>query len=72
MHGEGSVTVAANPRATPETAPIREGDAVPLLLGDVHAFANTSNQPLEFLIVGVSRDSNHGIDNVDVDLRPGR
>ena len=24
-------------------------------LGDVHSFANTSNTPLEFLIIGVSR-----------------
>jgi mannose-6-phosphate isomerase-like protein (cupin superfamily) len=72
MHGEGTVRVASNPRATPETAAIKEGDAIPLLLGDVQSFENSGNQPLEFLIIGVSRDSSHGIDNVDVGERSGR
>ncbi len=60
MNGEGTVTVAD------ESAPVRAGDAIPLQLGDVHAFANTSSQPLEFLIVGVSRDNTRRIDSVDV------
>ena len=60
MNGEGVVTVAG------ESAPIRAGDAVPLQLGDVHAFENTSSQPLEFLIVGVSRDNTRRVDSVDV------
>jgi len=60
MTGEGVVTVAT------ETAPIRAGDAIPLQLGDVHAFENTSSQPLEFLIVGVSRDNTRRVDSVDV------
>ncbi len=60
MNGEGAVTVAN------ETAPIRAGDAVPIQLNDVHSFANTGGQPLEFLIVGVSRDNTRRIDSVDV------
>jgi len=51
VHGDGSATVAN------ETAPIHEGDAVPIQLNEAHSFQNTGNQPLEFLIVGVSRDN---------------
>lgn len=60
MSGEGSATVAA------ETALIHTGDAIPIQLNDVHSFANTGGQPLEFLIVGVSRDSTRTVDSVDV------
>jgi mannose-6-phosphate isomerase-like protein (cupin superfamily) len=60
MAGEGSVTVGK------ETAFIRTGDAVPIQLSDVHSFENTGSAPLEFLIVGVSRDNTHRIDSVDV------
>src|SRR6185369_9490881 len=59
MNGEGVVTVAA------ESAPIHSGDAIPIQLADVHSFENTSSQPLEFLIVGVSRDNNRRVDSVD-------
>ena len=63
MNGEGAVTVAS------ETAPIHAGDAIPIQLSEVHGFENTGSQPLEFLIVGVSRDSNRRVDSVD---GPGR
>jgi len=59
MNGDGVVTVAA------ESAPIHGGDAIPIQLADVHSFENTSSQPLEFLIVGVSRDNNRRVDSVD-------
>jgi mannose-6-phosphate isomerase-like protein (cupin superfamily) len=52
MSGAGTATVAG------ETAPIRVGDAVPVQLNDVHSFANPGTEPLEFLIVGVSRERN--------------
>ena len=67
MNGDGTVTVAA------ETVPIHAGDAIPIQLNDVHSFENTSGQPLEFLIVGVSRDSTRQIDSVDAQnlRRPG-
>jgi mannose-6-phosphate isomerase-like protein (cupin superfamily) len=66
MNGDGVVTVAA------ESAPIHAGDAVPIQLADVHSFENTSNQPLEFLIVGVSRDNNRRVDSIDSQGGPRR
>jgi mannose-6-phosphate isomerase-like protein (cupin superfamily) len=63
MAGEG-VAIVAN-----ESAPIRAGDAIPIQLAEAHAFDNTDSQPLEFLIVGVSRDNTRRVDSVDV--RPG-
>jgi mannose-6-phosphate isomerase-like protein (cupin superfamily) len=59
MNGDGAVSVAG------ETAPIHSGDAIPIQLNDVHSFENTGTQPLEFLIVGVSRDNNRRVDSVD-------
>ncbi len=62
MAGEGTVTMGTAGRgAQPETAPIKTGDAIPINLSEVHSFANTGTTPLEFLIVGVSRDG-HKID----------
>jgi mannose-6-phosphate isomerase-like protein (cupin superfamily) len=63
--GQGAVSVA-NDAGRTETASIRAGDAIPIQLNEVHAFENTGSAPLEFMIVGVSRDSNHRIDTVDV------
>jgi len=60
MSGEGTVGVAG------ETAAIKAGDAIPIQLGEVHLFENSRAEPLEFLIVGVSRDNTHRIDNVDM------
>jgi len=37
-----------------ETAPIRKGDAVPVLLNEVHAFRNNGAQDLELMIVGIA------------------
>ncbi len=67
LRGQGTVTVAAGASAT-ERASIREGDAIPLRLGDVSSFANTGNEPLEFLIVGISRDKTHRLDNADIEM----
>ena len=41
-------------------------------LGDVHSFENTGSQPLEFMIVGISRDSSKKIDVVDGPQLSGR
>lgn len=60
MSGDGAVTVAS------ETAAIHVGDAVPIRLNEAHSFENTGSQPLEFLIVGVSRDNTRRVDSVDV------
>jgi mannose-6-phosphate isomerase-like protein (cupin superfamily) len=57
MSGEGTATVGSGGRgAAPETASIKAGDAIPINLSEVHSFKNTGNAPLEFMIVGVSRD----------------
>jgi mannose-6-phosphate isomerase-like protein (cupin superfamily) len=60
MNGDGAAMVAT------ETAPIHAGDAIPIRLNEAHSFENTGTQPLEFLIVGVSRDNTRRVDTVDV------
>jgi len=65
MQGSGTARVATSGRAM-ETAPIRAGDAIPIQLNEAHGFENTGSQPLEFLIVGVSRDNTRRVDSVDV------
>jgi len=67
LHGQGTVTVAAG-RSAAETASVKDGDAIPIRLGDIHSLANTGREPLEFMIVGISRDKTHRLDNVDIDL----
>jgi len=65
MNGSGTVTTAPM-RGTPETAPIQTGDAIPIQLNEINSFANTGSEPLEFMIVGISRDSNKRIDDMDM------
>jgi len=60
MNGDGTAMVAT------ETAPIHAGDAIPIQINEQHSFENTGSQPLEFLIVGVSRDNTRRVDSVDV------
>ena len=71
MNGQGVVTVAAESSGS-EVAPVRPGDAIPILLSEVHSVENTGTEPLEFMIVGVSRDSNRRVDSVDVQNLPHR
>ena len=74
MKGAGTFTTgAAGGRgAAAETAPIKEGDAIPVQLGETHSAANTGTDPLEFLIIGVSRDSNRRVDSIDAGAMGGR
>jgi mannose-6-phosphate isomerase-like protein (cupin superfamily) len=67
LRGEGSVT-AASGKDTAETVSIKNGDAIPFRLGDVHSFSNTGHEALEFLIVGISRDKTHRLDDVDIEM----
>lgn len=67
MRGRGKATVSE--RDSSETAEIQEGDAIPIQLNEVHSFENTGTEPLEFLIVGVSRDSTRRVDVVEVPLQ---
>ena len=71
INGTGAVTTAAM-RAKPETAPIKAGYAIPIQLNEINAFSNTGAEPLEFMIVGVSRDANKWIDDVDLPLSTRR
>jgi oxalate decarboxylase/phosphoglucose isomerase-like protein (cupin superfamily) len=71
MSGQGAVTVAAEGSGS-EVAPIQAGDAIPIQLNDVHSFLNTGSEPLEFMIVGVSRDSSRRVDSIDVQDLPHR
>jgi mannose-6-phosphate isomerase-like protein (cupin superfamily) len=71
MKGQGTVTVSAM-RGNSDSAPIHEGDAVPIQLNDVHSFENNGSEPLEFLIVGVSRDNTRRVDSIDARNIPAR
>jgi mannose-6-phosphate isomerase-like protein (cupin superfamily) len=71
MNGQGTLTIPAGAPSrggggNSETAPIHAGDAIPIQLGEVHSFENTGNEPLEFMIVGVSRDATRRVDTVDI------
>jgi mannose-6-phosphate isomerase-like protein (cupin superfamily) len=52
MNGHGTATIGN------ETAPIESGDAIPVRVGEIRAFANTGTAPLEFLVIGIARDMN--------------
>jgi mannose-6-phosphate isomerase-like protein (cupin superfamily) len=69
MSGQGAVTAAAEGNGS-KVAPIRAGDAIPIQLNEVHSFENTGSEPLEFMIVGVSRDGSRRTDTVDVPNPP--
>jgi mannose-6-phosphate isomerase-like protein (cupin superfamily) len=64
MNGKGTVTVSTQ-GGNAETASIHAGDAIPIQLNDVHSFENSSNEPLELMIVGVARDDEKRVDVVD-------
>jgi mannose-6-phosphate isomerase-like protein (cupin superfamily) len=74
MNGEGTVTVGGSGRsgARPETAPIRSGDAIPIQLSEMHSFENTGSTPLEFMVIGVSRDNHKHVDVMDASSLAGR
>jgi mannose-6-phosphate isomerase-like protein (cupin superfamily) len=52
-------------RINDETAAIHKGDAVPVLMNDVHSFENNGAVELEFLIVGIARQK-WALDTTDV------
>ena len=59
LNGDGEVTVEN------ETASIHKGDAVPILLNQVHSFRSQGGQDLELMIVGIA--SRKGVlDTVEV------
>ena len=74
MKGTGTITVAGGGGrgAAPESAAIHEGDAIPIQLGELHSVENKGSEPLEFLIIGVSRDATRRVDSIDARDLPGR
>jgi mannose-6-phosphate isomerase-like protein (cupin superfamily) len=70
MKGSGTATMGGG-RAGAETAPVKEGDAIPIQLSEVHSFENTGSEPLEFMIVGVAKDMSKHVDNVEVGTARG-
>jgi mannose-6-phosphate isomerase-like protein (cupin superfamily) len=50
INGEGTATVAG------ETVAIHTGDAVPVGLNESKTFKNTSDVPIEFMIIGIARN----------------
>ncbi len=76
MSGQGTVTLTSGglgmAHSASETAEIHAGDAIPLQLSEVSSFENTGNEPLEFMVIGVSRDTNRVVDPVDVSNVPHR
>jgi len=48
LNGDGEATV------NNETAPIHKGDAVPVLLNELHSFQNGGSVDLEFMIIGIA------------------
>lgn len=59
MAGSGKATIDK------ETAPIAKGDAVPVLLNEIHAFTNNGTEPLEMMVVGIARQK-WALDSVPV------
>ncbi len=49
MNGDGTAKIGA------ESAAVHKGDAIPVLLTDVHSFENSGSGDLEFMIVGIAR-----------------
>jgi mannose-6-phosphate isomerase-like protein (cupin superfamily) len=70
MKGSGTATIGGG-RGGAETAPVKEGDAIPIQLSEVHSFENTGSDPLEFLIVGVAKDLSKHVDNIEVGAAAG-
>jgi mannose-6-phosphate isomerase-like protein (cupin superfamily) len=67
MNGSGTISVGGAGRGAgpAETAPIQAGDAIPIQLSEIHSLSNSGSSPLEVMIIGVSRDSNKGVDVLD-------
>jgi mannose-6-phosphate isomerase-like protein (cupin superfamily) len=73
MKGAGTITVGGGGRgAAPESAGIKEGDAIPIQLNEIHSVENKGSEPLEFMIIGVSRDANRRVDSIDARDLAGR
>lgn len=64
VSGTGTFTVW-HAGGVEQTVTIHSGDVIPVQLSEVHSFSNSSNQPLEFMVFGVSRDPARTVDDLD-------
>lgn len=64
MAGEGSITIGE------VSAPVREGDAIPIFRDEIHAIRSTGGTPLELLIVGIGTDSSRNLQTIGVAQAP--
>jgi mannose-6-phosphate isomerase-like protein (cupin superfamily) len=64
LAGSGTVTIAG------ETAPIARWNAIPVRLDETSRFTNTGTEPLELLVVGVARDMETKLANLQELNRP--
>jgi len=59
MEGQGQVSidplVSRRESGQEETASVQAGDAIPVFLGEMHRFENTSDHDLELLVIGIAR-----------------
>jgi len=69
VSGQGTVRLGIG-RNSEEATRIAAGDAIPIQLDEVHAFQNSGSEPLEFMIIGVSRDRDRRVDSIDVRSLP--
>jgi mannose-6-phosphate isomerase-like protein (cupin superfamily) len=67
--GSGTVSVAAQEHAG-ETAQIKTGDAIPVLMGETSSFENTGTQPLELMVIGVARNMDAKANLIKAGARP--
>lgn len=70
MSGRGSVSIGTVNRRggglIADSAPIANGDAVPIRLNEAHSFENSGTEPLELMVVGVASSVGpFGIQNID-------
>jgi mannose-6-phosphate isomerase-like protein (cupin superfamily) len=73
MSGEGTAKLAGQrmgERLPEETAPIRDGDAIPVDLMEIHSFENSGSQPLELMVVGIANEREKVIDTIVVKNLP--
>jgi len=73
----GRIDILVNNAANYETAEfekltVRQWDAIPVQLSEIHSFQNSGSAPLEMMVIGISRDSSKKIDVVDPASLPGR
>jgi mannose-6-phosphate isomerase-like protein (cupin superfamily) len=58
MAGQGTIRVGN------ESTLIRNGDAIPLHIGEIHGVENTGTEPLEIMIVGIARDMTKDVNTI--------